>query len=335
MKVSEFNFFLPENLIAKRPLKKRDRSRLLVIYRDGSMEHRHFFDLPAYLEKGDMLLLNNTGVFPARLNGLKQNGEKLEILFVRKKGDNEWEILSKGKYTGILRFSENLTAEIYNGNTAHFNLSGNLMDFIWKYGKMPLPPYIKRPPDESDRETYQSIFAKKEGSIAAPTAGLHFTESLLKDIESKGVIINELTLHIGIGTFKPIRAENVEDHFMEKEYFELDKKIIDEIKRIKKSGSRVISVGTTTTRALEALMSGRCNVISHNGRLKGTTDLFIYPGYSFKAVDSLITNFHLPKSTPLMLASAMSGWEKLLKTYEEAIAREYRFLSYGDAMLIL
>jgi S-adenosylmethionine:tRNA ribosyltransferase-isomerase len=335
MKVSEFNFFLPENLIAKRPLKKRDRSRLLVIYRDGSMEHRHFFDLPAYLEKGDMLLLNNTGVFPARLNGLKQNGEKLEILFVRKKGDNEWEILSKGKYTGILRFSENLTAEIYNGNTAHFNLSGNLMDFIWKYGKMPLPPYIKRPPDESDRETYQSIFAKKEGSIAAPTAGLHFTESLLKDIESKGVIINELTLHIGIGTFKPIRAENVEDHFMEKEYFELDKKIIDEIKRIKKSGSRVISVGTTTTRALEALMSGRCNVISHNGRLKGTTDLFIYPGYSFKAVDSLITNFHLPKSTPLMLASAMSGWGKLLKTYEEAIAREYRFLSYGDAMLIV
>jgi S-adenosylmethionine:tRNA ribosyltransferase-isomerase len=334
MKVSDFNFFLPKNLIAKRPLEKRDSSRLLVIHRDGTIEHKYFFDLPAYLQKGDMLLLNNTKVFPARLTGLKQNGEKFEILLVEKRNDNEWEILSKGKYTGILHFSENVTAKIYNGNSIYFSFSGNFVEFIWKYGKMPLPPYIKRLPDESDKETYQSIFAKKEGSIAAPTASLHFTESLLKDIESKGVIINELTLHVGIGTFKPIRAENVGVHFMENEYFELDKKIIDEIKRIKDSGKRVISVGTTTTRALEGLMSNRCNVISKSGRLKGTTDLFIYPGYSFKVVDSLITNFHLPRSTPLMLASAMCGWEKLLKAYKEAIDRKYRFLSYGDAMLI-
>jgi S-adenosylmethionine:tRNA ribosyltransferase-isomerase len=209
------------------------------------------------------------------------------------------------------------------------------MDIIWKYGNMPLPPYIRRLPDESDKERYQTIFAKKEGSIAAPTAGLHFTDRLLKEITSKGIILRELTLHVGTGTFRPIRTENVEEHSMGTEYLEIDKELISEIKKIKDSGKRVISVGTTTTRAIEGYMSGKCNVFSRNGKIKGTTDTFIYPGYMFTVVDSLITNFHLPGSTPLMLTSAICGWEKLMNAYKEATARRYRFLSYGDAMLIL
>jgi S-adenosylmethionine:tRNA ribosyltransferase-isomerase len=282
-----------------------------------------------------MLLINNTKVFPARLTGFKQNGDRMEILLVRKKDNGSWEILSKGRFTGILKISDELHLELNKGETAHFKYSGNFKDIIWKYGNMPLPPYIRRMPDESDKERYQTIFAKKEGSIAAPTAGLHFTEHLLKEIVSKGILLKELTLHVGIGTFKPIRTADVEEHYMEPEYFEIDKDIISEIKDSKASGKRVVSVGTTTTRAIEGYMSGRCNVISRNGKLKGTTDIFIYPGYTFCVIDSLITNFHLPGSTPLMLTSALCGREKLMKAYKEAIARKYRFLSYGDAMLII
>ncbi len=335
MKVADFNFSLPENLIAKRPQKERISSRLLVLHRDGLIEHKWFSALPSYLNKGDMLLINNTKVFPARLTGFKQNGGKLDILLVRKKEDNLWEVLSKGRFTGTLRISDELYLELHNGEVAHFIYSGDFMDIIWKYGNMPLPPYIRRLPDESDKERYQTIFAKKEGSIAAPTAGLHFTARLLKEITSKGIILRELTLHVGSGTFRPIRTENVEEHSMGAEYFELDKELISEIKKIKDFGKRVISVGTTTTRALEGYMSGRCNVFSRNGKIKGTTDTFIYPGYMFTVVDSLITNFHLPGSTPLMLTSAICGWEKLMNAYKEATARRYRFLSYGDAMLIL
>ncbi|MEW6066826.1 MAG: tRNA preQ1(34) S-adenosylmethionine ribosyltransferase-isomerase QueA [Nitrospirota bacterium] len=344
MKVTDFDYFLPEDLIAKRPLKDRASSRLLVLCKDGTIEHKFFSDLPSYLNKGDLLLLNNTRVFPARLTGFKKNGGKVEILLVKKIGDNVWEVLSKKRFTGTLRVSEELELELYEGKTAHLKYSGDFMDILWKYGKMPLPPYIKRPPDESDKETYQTLFAKKEGSIAAPTASLHFTYDLLKKIALRDVIIRELTLHVGIGTFKPIRTEKVEEHSMDAEYFEIDKKLITEIKKTRESGKRVISVGTTTTRAIEGYMCGQW---SANGRnkiqdaslnphgIKGYTDIFIYPGYEFKAIDSLITNFHLPISTPLMLTSAFCGWEKLMNAYKKAVSRKYRFLSYGDAMLIL
>jgi S-adenosylmethionine:tRNA ribosyltransferase-isomerase len=351
MKVTDFDFFLPNDLIAKKPLKERSGSRLLVLHRDGMVEHKLFSALPSYLEKGDILLVNNTKVFPARLTGFKQNGDRMEILLVRKKDDSSWEVLSKGRFTGILKISDELHLELHNGKTAHFKYYGKFKDIIWRYGNMPLPPYIRRLPDESDKERYQTIFAKKEGSIAAPTAGLHFTERLLKEIASKGILLRELTLHVGIGTFKPIRTEDLEEHYMESEYFEIDKGLISEIKNRKASGKRVVSVGTTTTRAIEGYMSGRYTNNSNppsshflkggNGGLKnskvfsGTTNLFIYPEYKFLTVDSLITNFHLPRSTPLMLTSALCGREKLMKAYKEAIARKYRFLSYGDAMLII
>ncbi|MBM4136617.1 MAG: tRNA preQ1(34) S-adenosylmethionine ribosyltransferase-isomerase QueA [Nitrospira sp.] len=351
MKVTDFDFSLPKDLIALSPVKERDRSRLLVLHKDGMLEHKRFSDITAYLTPGDMLLMNNTKVFPARLTGLKQTGGKLDILLVRERGDNVWDVLSRGNYTGILKITENLEAALHNGKIAYFQCSGNLMNTIWKYGNMPLPPYIRRLPDESDKERYQTVYAKQEGSIAAPTAGLHFTEGLLKEIKAKGVTIRELTLHIGIGTFKPILTSNVEAHCMDKEYFEIDKKLISEMKETKASGKRVVTVGTTTTRAIEGYMSGRYTnntnppspPLLKRGKggllgskfISGTTDIFIYPGYQFRAIDSLITNFHLPKSTPLMLTSALCGWEKLKNAYEEAIARRYRFFSYGDAMLFL
>lgn len=352
MKVTDFDFFLPENLIAKKPLQERTSSRLLVIHRDGMIEHKRFSDLPSYLDKGDMLLINNTKVFPAKLIGLKQDGGRVEILLVRRIDDTVWEVLSKGNFTGTLKISDELQIELHNGKTAQFTYSGNLKDIIWKYGNMPLPPYIKRLPDELDKESYQTVFAKQEGSIAAPTAGLHFTETLLKEMTSKGIIVRELTLHVGIGTFSPIRTEMLEEHSMDNEYFEIDKGLISEIKEIKASGKRVTSVGTTTTRAIEGYVSGMYTINSSNppypplekgGRgglqsskfISGSTNIFIYPGYEFKAIDSLITNFHLPRSTPLMLASALCTWENLSRAYKEAIAGGYRFLSYGDAMLIL
>lgn len=335
MKVTDFDFFLPPHLIAERPLQERTGSRLLVIHRDSMIEHKRFSDLPSHLDKGDMLLINNTKVFPARFIGFKQNGTMIEILLVRRINNAVWEVLSKGNFTGTLKISDDLQIEIHNGKRAQFACSGNSNDIIWKYGNMPLPPYIKRLPDELDKESYQTVFAKQEGSIAAPTAGLHFTDALLKEITAKGIMLRELTLHVGVGTFRPIRTELLEEHSMDNEYFEIDKRLISEIREIKASGKRVISVGTTTTRAIEGYASGRRNVIAQNGRMQGTTDIFIYPGYIFKIVDSLITNFHLPRSTPLMLASALCTWGNLSRAYKEAIARGYRFLSYGDAMLIL
>ena len=351
MKVTDFDFLLLEDLIAKRPLKEQADSRLLVLHRDGIIEHKKFSDLPLYLNKGDMLIINNTKVFPARLTGFKKNGGKIDILLIREKdGNNAWEVLSRGRFTGILKISEELQLELHNGKTAHFKYSGDFMDIIWKYGNMPLPPYIRRQPDELDKKTYQTIFAKKEGSIAAPTAGLHFTHTLLKEIASRGIIVRELTLHIGTGTFKPIRTEYLEEHSMDAECFEINKGLISEINKIKASGKRIISVGTTTTRALEGYMNGGYTnsnppyppfLKRGKGRfqspkfLKGYTNIFIYPGYKFRVIDSLITNFHLPGSTPLMLVSALCGFEKLMNAYEEAIVRRYRFLSYGDAMLIL
>ena len=335
MKTTDFDFNLPEDLIAQRPLKERAGSRLLVVHRNGTLEHQQFTDLPSYLGDGDMLIVNNTKVFPARLTCLKENGRSLDILLVRRKNDEEWEVLSKGSFTGALKVSEELHVDLYKGCTARFRHSGNFMDVLWRCGSMPIPPYMKRLPDQSDKESYQTTFAKKEGSIAAPTAGLHFTDALLEDVGARGVKIREVTLHVGIGTFKPIRTENLDEHSMDAEYFELDKNLLSEIETAKSAAKRIVTVGTTTTRALEGYASGNCIVASKNGRLQGTTNIFIYPGYAFKIAESLVTNFHLPRSTPLMLTSALAGREKLLGAYREAIAKRYRFLSYGDAMLIL
>ncbi len=360
MKITDFDFILPENLIAERPLNERAGSRLLVVHKSGALEHKNFSDLPSHLEKGDMLIINNTKVFPARLTCFKESGAKLEILLVRRINDEEWEVLSKGSFTGRLKVSEELRVDLYKGSSAQFRYSGDFMDILRRCGSMPIPPYIKRLPDQSDKESYQTIFAKKEGSIAAPTAGLHFTDALLKKIEAAGVKIRELTLHVGVGTFKPIRTDNVDEHSMDAEHFEMDKKLVSEMELVKAAGKRVITVGTTTTRALEGYISGQYDNGSNripfflphsggfavakkeykgglqsSGLIRGTTNIFIYPGYPFKIVDALVTNFHLPRSTPLMLVSAFAGREKLFAAYQEAIAKSYRFLSYGDAMLIL
>ncbi len=335
MKTVDFDFPLPEHLIAKRPLKERTNSRLLVLHRDGYVEHRTFADLPSYLNKGDMLIMNNTKVFPARLTGYKKNGKSMEVLLVRRIGGRSWEVISKGKFTGTLKISDEFRMDLFDGKYAHFVYSGNFNDILWKYGNMPIPPYLKRMPDSLDKETYQTVFAREEGSIAAPTAGLHFSEALLDEIQAKGILTRELTLHVGTGTFKPIRTEDLERHVMDTEYFDIHKKILSEIEVTKASGGKVVSVGTTTTRAIEGYLSGNSPVDSVNGRVRGSTDIFIYPGHVFRAVDSLVTNFHLPRSTPLMLVSALCGFEKLMNAYREAAAGRYRFLSYGDAMLIL
>lgn len=335
MRAADFDFFLPKELIAKRPLKERESSRLFVLHKGNANEHKRFSDLTSYLSPGDMLLLNNTKVFPAWLRGYKKSGGKVDILLVKEKKDDVWDVVSKGRFTGKLKISEELEAELCDGKTAYFKYSGNFMEILWKYGMMPLPPYIRRLPDEADKEGYQTVYAKEQGSIAAPTAGLHFTDRLIKEIISKDIAVRELTLHVGIGTFKPIQTENVEEHSMEPEYFEIEMNLISEIEKTKTSGNRIISVGTTTTRAIEGYMSGRCNIVSQNGRFKGITNIFICPGYKLKVVDSLITNFHLPRSTPLMLTSAFCGWKELKNSYKEAIAAKYRFFSYGDAMLIL
>ncbi|HBG92376.1 MAG: hypothetical protein A2X54_00350 [Nitrospirae bacterium GWF2_44_13] len=364
MKAADFDFYLPEGLIAKKPSDERGLSRLLVLHRNGEMEHRTFSNLPAYLNEGDLLLLNNTKVFPARLTGIKPTGGKFEFLLVKEIGIDKWEILSRGKYRGEISIAGGFSANIEN-QTVLFSYSGDLMENLWRYGDMPLPPYIKRKPEPADREWYQTVYAKKEGSIAAPTAGLHFTSGLIEKIKDKGVKVRRLTLHVGIGTFKPIKTENLNEHCMDSEYFEIGKEIIEEIKKTKASGKRVFSVGTTTTRAIEGYMSGRwakhdtrcriqdaryekqdteeiegsyrasCIVHHESQNICGYTNIFIYPGYKFKVVDSLITNFHLPRSTPLMLASAFCGAEKLRGAYSAAVSQKYRFFSYGDAMLIL
>lgn len=336
MKAADFDFSLPDSLIAKKPAEKRDRSNLLVLHRDGKIESRKFHDLAEYLNKGDMLLLNNTMVFPARLIGTKPSGGKVEILLVKEIEPDTWEILSKKKWSGRLSISEGFSAEI-EGGVARFTYSGDFMDNLWRYGDMPLPPYIKRRPEQIDKERYQTIYAEQQGSIAAPTAGLHFTGELIDRIKAKGVNVRYLTLHVGTGTFKMIKTENIEEHSMDSEYFEIDADIVDEVKKTKASGRKVISVGTTTTRAIEAYFSNQLSAVSRqgNGTISGRTDIFIYPGYKFRAVDSLVTNFHLPRSTPIMLTAAFCGLENLKEAYNTAIDYKYRFFSYGDAMLIL
>lgn len=354
MRTADLDFHLPKDLIALRPSEKRDNSKLLVLHRDGSIEHRRFFDIAEYLKEGDMLILNNTKVFPARIIATKPSGSKIDVLLIKDTNeDGIWEIMCRGRFNGIVTIGDGIRAEVWiedvkSQESKKFLRFLNIkplevQDVLWQYGRMPLPPYINRMPDDEDKQRYQTVYAEHQGSIAAPTAGLHFTDELLNKIKDKGVSVEALTLHVGAGTFRPIKVEYLEDHKMDSEYFEIKSSLANKMQKAKESGGRLITVGTTTTRAIEAVVSGQWSAVSSqknisnglNGSLKGCTDIFIYPGYKFNAVDSLITNFHLPRSTPLMLVSALSDFKKILHAYKEAIAVGYRFFSYGDAMLIL
>ncbi|PKL49838.1 MAG: tRNA preQ1(34) S-adenosylmethionine ribosyltransferase-isomerase QueA [Nitrospira bacterium HGW-Nitrospira-1] len=335
MKTADYDFPLPEEAIAYNPATRRDNSRLMVLHRDGALEHKRFHDLPLFIDSGDLLLLNNSKVFPARLYGYKPDGERLEILLVSEISEGLWNIMIKGRYTGDVTIAKGITARISGGKTALFGKTVDVRKLLWESGHMPLPPYIKRPADETDRERYQTVYASVEGSIAAPTAGLHFTGELLRTIASKGVSVRFVTLHVGIGTFRPVKTPDIESHRMDEEFFQMDPSLLSEIAHTRRSGNRVIAVGTTVTRTIEGYLNNACAVFSSNGTIKGSTNIFIYEGYSFKAIDALITNFHLPVSTPLMLASAFAGRENLLNAYRSALSEKYRFFSYGDAMLVL
>jgi S-adenosylmethionine:tRNA ribosyltransferase-isomerase len=348
MKLSDFDYRLPEELIATQPLARRDSSRLLVLgRRDGSISNRRFSDLKDYLRPGDALVLNDTRVIKARLLGAKETGGKVEVFLVRERESFGalWEALvkpSKGLKPGAAiafgrAVSGRLAKRLEDGAWLidfSQNLSQDRRDFlsiIEEIGLTPLPPYIKRPPEKADDARYQTVFAQRPGAVAAPTAGLHFTEKLLSEIEGMGVVVRRITLHTGPGTFLPVRAENIEDHRMHAEHYSIDPVVFSDIMEAKKKGGRVIAVGSTSTRTLETAASAGFDT----PKLTGDTALFIYPGYEFKIVDAILTNFHLPKSTLIMLVSAFAGRESVLKAYAEAVAERYRFFSYGDAMLIL
>jgi len=337
MTTADFDFSLPEELIAREPVPERGGSRLMVLDRaKGGPEHRMFTDLPDYLNPGDMLLLNNTRVLPCRLRGTKKNGRELEVLLVRPLDGDRWEVLSPGGYSGPLEIAPGVSAMIQGGLEARFRIEpgqGELRDIIERHGEMPLPPYLKRRARDEDRLWYQTEYAEVEGSIAAPTAGLHFTRSMLREIEAGGVLVRYITLHVGKGTFMPVRVDELAEHRMESESFEVKEDLLEEIAGLR---GRLVAVGTTTTRAIEAVVTGRYEPAgsSREGLLRGSTDIFITPGYEPRAVGALLTNFHLPRSTPLMLASAFAGREEVLRAYAMAVENSYRFFSYGDAMLI-
>lgn len=340
MDVKDFDFYLPEELIAQHPLEKRDTSRLMVLDKEsGEITHRTFHDIIEYLNKGDTLVLNNTRVMPARLIGEKEKtGGKIEFLLLKRIEGDKWECLAKpGKSAREGRrfsFGEGkLKAEVVevleNGNRiVEFYYKGIFEEVLDSLGEMPLPPYIHEKLE--DKERYQTVYSKENGSAAAPTAGLHFTKELLEQIKEKGVKIVYLTLHVGLGTFRPVKVEKIEEHEMHSEFYILSKESADIINETKKRGNKVISVGTTSTRTLETIGD-------ENGFVKeqsGWTNIFIYPGYKFKVVDRLITNFHLPESTLIMLVSTLAGKEHTMKAYEEAVKEKYRFFSFGDAMFI-
>lgn len=340
MKVSDFNFDLPEELIAQHPLEKRDSSRLMVLNKEtGEIEHKVFSDIIDYLNPGDTLILNNTRVMPARLIGEKEEtGGKIEFLLLKRLEGDKWECLAKpGKTAKVGRKftfgNGQLKCEVVEvletGNRViEFSYDGIFEEVLDSLGEMPLPPYIHEKLD--DRERYQTVYSKEKGSAAAPTAGLHFTKDLLKKIEDKGVNVGYLTLHVGLGTFRPVKVDDINDHVMHSEFYQLSKETADLINKTKENGGRIISVGTTSTRTLETIGD-------ENGKVRecsGWTDIFIYPGYKFKIVDNLITNFHLPESTLIMLVSALAGQEHVLNAYKTAVKDKYRFFSFGDAMFI-
>lgn len=341
MLLSDYDYYLPEELIAQDPLEKRSDSRMMVLDREtGEFTHKHFYDLLDYLEEGDCLVINNTKVIPARLFGARENtGGKVELLLLNRKTDTDWETLvkpgKKARVGDVIEFGEGLLkAEVIDvlpdGNRiVRFHFEGIFEEILDKLGEMPIPPYIHH--QLKERERYNTVYAKYDGSAAAPTAGLHFTKELLQKVKDKGVDIAEVTLHVGLGTFRPVKEENVLEHEMHSEYYQVTEEAAEKINKAKRNGHRVFSVGTTSTRTIET-------VAEADGTMKaasGWTQIFIYPGYKFKVIDGLITNFHLPKSTLIMLVSALAGREHVLNAYEEAVREKYRFFSFGDAMLLL
>lgn len=341
MNVADFDFHLPEQLIAQTPLEDRTSSRLLVMNKEtGATEHRHFRDIIEYLEAGDTLVLNDTRVLPARMMGVKEDtGAHIEVLLLKQIEDDVWETLvkpaKKVKIGTVISFGGGLLkAEctgILDHGGRHFKMiyDGIFYEILDELGEMPLPPYIREKLDDQDR--YQTVFAKERGSAAAPTAGLHFTEALLEEIRAKGVQIAFITLHVGLGTFRPVSVDSIDDHEMHSEFYRITQETADLLNDTKERGGRVISVGTTSTRTLETVAK------KFGGKLQedsGWTDIFIFPGYEWACVDGLITNFHLPKSTLVMLVSALSSCESILNAYHEAVEQEYRFFSFGDAMFI-
>ena len=340
MKLTDFNYDLPEELIAQDPLEKRSDSRLMVVGReDGSITHKHFYDIIDYLNPGDCLVINDTKVIPARLMGVKEDtGASIEVLLLKRKEEKIWETLVKpGKkmkvgarvvFGGGLLTGEVVDIVEEGNRLIRFEYEGIWEELLDQLGQMPLPPYITH--QLQDKNRYQTVYAEHEGSAAAPTAGLHFTKELLQQIKDKGVDIAHVTLHVGLGTFRPVKVDNILDHHMHSEFYIVDQEAADKINAAKARGNQVISVGTTSTRTIES-------VADENGFMRaasGWTDIFIYPGYQFKVVDSLITNFHLPESTLLMLVSALSTRENMLHAYEVAVQERYRFFSFGDAMFI-
>ena len=339
MKVSEFNYNLPEELIAQTPIEKRDMSRLMVLDRKNkTIEHKVFKEIIDYLEEGDCLVINNTKVLPARLYGKKETGANVEFLLLNNIEGDIWEcIVRPGNKLHIgtkVTFGNGLLnadiLEVMEGGTRKvcFKYNGIFNEILDEIGLMPLPPYIHEELKQKDR--YQTVYAKYEGSSAAPTAGLHFTEELLKKLKEKGVNIAKVTLHVGIGTFRPVKVEDVESHNMHSEHYYIKQEEADKINKAKESGKKVIAVGTTSCRVLESVADEKGLV----KEIEGDTNIFIYPGYEFKCVDNLITNFHLPESTLIMLVSSLAGKEFIMKAYEEAVNEKYRFFSFGDAMLI-
>lgn len=341
MKKQDFYFELPQELIAQHPLKNRDCSRLLVLNKQtGDIEHKTFRDILQYLKKGDCIVINDTKVLPARLIGEKKDtGAKVELLLLTRKDINTWETLVKpGKKAKpgdkIIFGNGKLEAEILEiiegGNRiVKFHYDGVFEEILDELGEMPLPPYITQRLEDKNR--YQTVYAKQQGSAAAPTAGLHFTPELLNEIQQKGISIAHLTLHVGLGTFRPVKEENILDHKMHSEYYIIEQEQAEIINQTKKSGGRIIAVGTTSTRTLESIADENGFVKASNG----WTNIFIYPGYHFKTVDCLITNFHLPESTLIMLVSALAGKQNVLHAYDIAVQQKYRFFSFGDAMLII
>ena len=338
MDINDFDYYLPKELIAQTPLEKRDESRLLVLDKTtGELEHKKFYDIIDYLLKDDVLVLNNTKVIPARLHGTKEDTNALiEVLLLKEMSDDTWECLAKParriKEGTIVTFGDGRLkakcVKVLDDGLRHFKMiyEGIFLEVLDSLGEMPLPPYIHEKLQDKDR--YQTVYAKEAGSAAAPTAGLHFTKELLKKIEDKGIKILYVTLHVGLGTFRPVEEDTIEDHKMHSEFYQISKEVADELNKAIKNGKRIVSVGTTSCRTLEAAYDNGYKETS------GWTDIFIYPGYKFKAVNALITNFHLPKSTLVMLVSALAGRENILNAYQKAVEEKYRFFSFGDAMFI-
>ncbi|MFT4412772.1 tRNA preQ1(34) S-adenosylmethionine ribosyltransferase-isomerase QueA [Fredinandcohnia humi] len=342
MKVDLFDFHLPEELIAQTPLEDREASRLMILdKKTGDITHSHFRSILSYLHEGDCLVLNDTRVLPARLYGVKDNtGANVEVLLLKQEKEDTWETLVKPakrvKEGTVLNFGEGKLKAICTGIGEHggryldFQYDGIFYEILDELGEMPLPPYIREQLDDQDR--YQTVFAKHRGSAAAPTAGLHFTEELLQEIRNKGVHIAFITLHVGLGTFRPVSADTIDEHEMHSEFYQMTEGTARLLNQVKEAGGKIISVGTTSTRTLET-------IVKNNGgkfvESSGWTNIFIYPGYKYEAIDGLVTNFHLPKSTLIMLVSALAGRENIIHAYEQAVKERYRFFSFGDAMLII